>query len=422
MEEEPSNDEITLYITRFRRSCRNRESHDTIAELEAELRRAYMVKGLQAQLEERQACRYAELVRERESAEEVRQQREKALEEDLRRQSEVLQKSEEYRRQLDEQLTRKEDEKKVLSEEAREYRKFLEEADRVQEEQERSRALEKKCELVKKMRRERLILEEMKEACRQQEREAEEKKRQEDLEYLGEMEERSKEVSRLRREQIERRERVLLETTRIMLDAQAQKREKEERLIDLVAEEIRCELIIKEMEEATRRKRMQQELAASLREQIVFTEQCKLRFAEEDRAWAEEVMRKIMEDEKVAKCTAEAKRRMKMQYREDLENLITHRRKIREEEIARIEEIAKEEHRLRLVETERAKEERRQLLMKHATNIANFVNRAVLTVEEQQILDELMKENQVRAQTDGEGNARKENTENIVNDESSIKT
>nr|XP_012216836.1 PREDICTED: trichohyalin-like [Linepithema humile] len=408
MEEGPSNDEITLYITRFRRSCRNRESHDTIAELEAELRRAYMVKGLQAQLEERQARRYVELVRERESAEEARQQQEKVSEEDLRRQSEILRKSEEYRRQLDEQLTRKEDEKKVLSEEAREYRKFLEEADRVQEEQECSRASEKKCELVKKMRRERLILEEMKEACRQQEHEAEEKKRREDLEYLEEVEERSKEVSRLRREQIERRERVLLETTRIMLDAQARKREKEERLIDLVAEEIRCELIIKEMEEATRRKRMQQELAASLREQIVFTEQCKLRFAEEDRAWAEEVMRKIMEDEKMAKCTAEAKRRMKMQYREDLESLITHRRKIREEEIARIEEIAKEEHRLRLVEAERAKEERRQLLTKHATNIANFVNRAVLTTEEQRILDDLMKKNQ--------------DIGNVDNDESSTKT
>lgn len=407
MEEEPSNDEITLYIARFRRNCRNRESHDTIAELEAELRRAYMVKGLQAQLEERQARRYVEFVRERESSEEARRQQEKALEEDLQRQSEILRKSEEYRLQLDEQLTRKENEKKVLSEEAREYRKFLEEADRVQEEQERSRALEKKCELVKKIRRERLILEEMKEACRQQEREAEEKKRREDLEYLEKIEERSKEVSRLRQEQIERRERVLLETTRIMLDAQARKREKEERLIDLVAEEIRCELIVKEMEEATRRKRMQQELAAGLREQIVFTEQCKLQFAEEDRAWAEEVMRKIMEDEKMAKCTAEAKRRMKMQYREDLESLITHRRKIREEEIARIEEIAKEEHRLRLVETERAKEERRRLLTKHATNIANFVNRSVLTAEEQQILDNLMKKSQ--------------DTENIDNDESSAK-
>lgn len=393
MEETPPSSENALY-TRFRRSCRNRESYDTIAELAAELRRAYMVKGLQAQLDEKQAHKYAELVRKHESADLGRQEQQEVSEEELRCRSEMLRKSKEYRRQLDEQLTRKEEEKRVIVEEAREYRKFLEEADRVQEEQERSKALGKKCELVERMRRERLILEEIREARRHEEREAEEKKRLEDLEYLKQIEERSKEMSRLRQEQMERRERVLLETTRIMLDAQARKREREEQLIDLVAEEIRCELVIREMEEAMRRKKMQQELAASLREQIVFTEQCRLRFVEEDRAWAEEIMRKIMEDEKMARCTAEAKRRMKVQYRKDLESLIEHRRRIREEEIARIEEIAKEQQRLELLEAERAKEERKRLLMIHAANIANFVNRATLTAEEQEFLDELMKKNQ----------------------------
>ncbi|KYN37094.1 hypothetical protein ALC56_08885 [Trachymyrmex septentrionalis] len=393
MEETPSSNESTLYA-RFRRSCRNRESHDTLAELAAELRRAYMVKGLQAQLDEKQAHKYTELVRKREVADLIRQEQQEVLEEDLRCQSEMLRKSKEYRRQLDEQLTRKEEQKRVIVEEAREYRKFLEEVDREQEEQERTKAVEKKCELVERTRQERLILEEIREARRQEELEAEEKKRLKDLEYLKEIEERSKEMSRLRQEQLERRERVLLETTKILLDAQAQKREREERLIDLVAEEIRCELVIREMEETMRRKKMQQELAVSLREQIVFTEQCRLRFVEEDRAWAEEVMRKIMEDEKMARCTAEAKRRMKVQYRKDLESLIEHRRRIREKEIARIEEIAKEQQRLELLEAERAKEERKRLLMIHAANIANFVNRATLTSEEQEILDKLTKKNQ----------------------------
>lgn len=383
--------ESALYLARFRRNCR--ESYDAIAELAAELRRAYMVKGLQAQLDEKQAHKYAELVRKHEIADLNRREQQEVLEESLRCQSEILRKSEEYRRQLDEQLTRKEEEKRVVVEEAREYRKFLEEVDRAQEEQERSKALEKRCELVERTRQERLILEEMREVRRQEEREAEEKKRLEELEYLKEIEDRSEEVSRLRREQIERRERVLLETTRLMLDAQARKREREERLIDLVAEEIRCELAIREMEETMRRKRMRQELAAILREQIVFTEQCRLRFVEEDRAWAEVVMRKIMEDEKMARCTAEARRRMNVQYRKDLESLIEHRRRIREEEIARIEEIAKEQQRLELVEAERAKEERKRLLMIHAANIANFVNRATLTAEEREILDELTKKN-----------------------------
>lgn len=394
-----------MYFARFRRSCRNRESYDAIAELAAELRRAYMVKGLRAQLDEKEAQKYAELVRKHEIADLIRREQQETSEESLRCRSEISRKSEEYRRQLDEQLTRKEEEKRIVVEEAREYRKFLEEADQAQEEQERSKALAKKCELVERSRQERLVLEEMREARRQEEREAEEKKRLAELEYLKEIEDRSKEVSRLRREQIERRERVLLEATRIMLDAQARKREREERLIELVAEEIRCELAIREMEEAMRRKKIQQELAAILREQIVFTEQCRLHFVEEDKAWAEIVMRKIMEDEKMARCTAEARRRMNVQYRKDLESLIEHRRRIREKEIARIEEIAKEQQALELAEAERAKEERKRLLMIHAANIASFVNRATLTAEEREILDELTKKNRDAENTD-DGNVK----------------
>lgn len=391
-EESPSNEEA-LYIAWFGRNGRNRESQDAVAELAAELRRAYMVKGLQAQLEERQAHSYAEHVRERASAESARrQERQEALEEDQQRRAEILRKCEEYRRQLDVQLTQKEKERRALMEEARKYRKFLEEADRVREEEERSKELQRKCELATRTKRERLIFEELREIRRQVERETDEKERQRDLEYLKEMEERSKEMNKLRQEQAERRERILLEMTRVMLDAEMRKREREERLIDLVAEEIRCELAIREIEEMMRRKKMQQELATALREQIVFTEQCKERYAEEDRAWAEEVMRKIMEDEKVARFTAEARRRLKVQHREDLENLIAHRRRIREEEIAKLEELAKQEQRLKTAQAEHAKEERKQLLTKHAANIADFVNKAILTPEEQEFLAELSKE------------------------------
>jgi hypothetical protein len=392
MEEKPPSDEGTLYAAWVGRGGRNRESEDAVAELAAELRRAYMVKGLQAQLEERQARSYAEHVRERASAESARcQERQETLEEDRRRRAEILQRCEEYRRQLDVQLKRKEEERRVLAEEAREYRRFLEEADRTREEEERSRALQRKCELTKRTRRERLILEEMREIGRQMEREIDERERQRDLDYLRETEERSKEMSRLKQEQAERRERVLMETARMILDAEIRKREREERLIDLVAEEIRCEIAIREIEEAMRRKKMQQELAIALREQMVFTEQSKQRYVDEDRAWADEIMRKIMEDEKLARFTAEARRRLKLQYRQDLENLMAHRRRIREEEIARIEEIAKEEQKLRIAEAECAKEERRRLLTKHAANVASFVNPATLTPEEQEFLAELSK-------------------------------
>lgn len=383
------------HVARFRRSCRNRRSHDEVANLAVELQRAYVVKELEAQMEEKRNRRQAELVQEHVCTELAQQQQREALKEELRHRAEILRRGEEYRRQLDEQLTRKEEERKVLAEEARKYRKTLEEMDRAQEEGEFSRALVKKCELVERTRREKLILEEMKEARRQEEHQVEERKRQQDLEYLKQIDKRSEEVNRLRQEQIERRKNVLLEAMRMILDAEMRKRDREKRLFDLVAEEIRCELVIREREQEARRRRMRQELAAGLEEQIVLMERYKQRFMEEDKAWAEDVMKKIMEDEKLARCTAEARRRIKVQYREDLENLIAHRRRIREQEIARMEETIKEEQRLARLETKCAKEQRRRLLTLHAADISRFVNRAVLTPEEQQILDEsTLKENQ----------------------------
>lgn len=62
------------------------------------------------------------------------------------------------------------------------------------------------------------------------------------------------------------------------------------------------------------------------------------------------------------------------------------RRRIREEESAKMEDIAKEIERLKLAEAEVTKKKRIQLLTKHAVHIAKYVNKLLLTCEEQKIL------------------------------------
>lgn len=375
------------YIAKLRRSGRNRESYDEIAELEAELRRAYTAKELRVQLIERETERYIENVRKQHAAEVMREEQRAVLEEDLRQRSMSRKESEDYRKELTSQIKRKEEEKSLMMEEARREREILAEIDRIREDCERFRTQEMKNEVAESMKRERLIFQEMREIREQEDREAEAKKRFEDEQYSKEIDERAKNVQRLRGQQLKKRERAMAEIANILINIEARNREREEMIADLIIEDIRSELFIREEEEDIERKRIKEELAADLKEQIVFTEECKLRFVEQDRAFAEGIMRKITEDEKTASLTDAARRRVRVQYREDLAHLIETRRKIREEEILSIELAAKEENGREKVKLDRIKEDRKRLLGEHVPNVAGFVNINSLSEEERQIIE-----------------------------------
>lgn len=249
-----------------------------------------------------------------------------------------------------------------------------------------------KAELAERRQRECLILQEMREIRRQEEQELEETDRLRELQYAREIDQRAVEERRVREERKEARERILTEVARMIVEAETQKRRRQEVIAELVAEDIECGLAMREREEVARRKRMKEELAVALEEQIIFTERCKLRFVERDREFAEEIMRKIMEDERMARLTTEARRRMQLQYRQDLQELIEERRRIREKEIARIEEAANEERRREEARKDRVREERKRLLEQHASNVGSFVNKGALTAEEQEIVAQFLKD------------------------------
>nr|XP_033328140.1 meiosis-specific nuclear structural protein 1-like [Megalopta genalis] len=369
-----------------RRSIRNRESGDEIGELEAELRKAYIAKELRVQLAEKSTERYIEKMRQQQTMKMMRLEQQTALEMDLRRKSEDLLKSEDYRHQLTEQITRKQEEKSVAMEEARREREILAEVDRMREQSEKLRGTIAKNELAESMRRERFILQEMKEIRNQEEMEAETKKLSEDKVYLREIDRRTEEAKRLRVEQILSRERAMCEIAKILADASDEKEKRMSLVAEIMEADVRRELLIKEKEAIVRRRKMRDDLLANLEEQIVFTEQCKLRFLEQDMAFAEDILRKIMDDERTAKLTAAAKRRMQLQYREDLTRMIEERRRIREIEIAKLEEEAREENMLEMIHRSRVREERKRLLQEHASNVVGFLDQDVLSAEEKHIM------------------------------------
>ncbi|XP_012350552.2 meiosis-specific nuclear structural protein 1-like [Apis florea] len=173
------------------------------------------------------------------------------------------------------------------------------------------------------------------------------------------------------------------------MDREGERRERERLLAELITEDVRSELATKVEEEEVERVRRREELAADLKEQMVFTERCKLRFVERERELAEGLMRRMKEDERIGRLSAEARRRAELRHREELDRLIEIRRQIREEEIGRRERAVEEEKEREKMRSDRDKEERRRLLEEHASNVANFIDKIPLSEEERETVERM---------------------------------
>ena len=383
----PDSAKVREHMARMGRSGRNRESGDEIAELEARLRRAYVAKELQAQILERQADRLAEDARRQRAAAAARLEQRAILEDDVRRKSACRANSADYRRELTVQIRLKEEERRATIEEARRDREILAEVDRVREERETLVAMRRRDELSASARRERLIFHGMKRIREDEAREAEELMARKGEAYRREVDERDESGRKVREEQLARRERAASEIADRLMSAEARKRETEALTDELIAEDVRCELMLEKELRDVERRRMREELAANLKEQITLAEECKLRFVERDRMFAEDVMRRIMEDERTARLTAAARRRAQLRYREDLARLVESRRRIREEEILRMEQADGEERKREEARLERVEDDRRRLLEAHAPNVGHFVDKGALRDGERRILE-----------------------------------
>ncbi|XP_066589269.1 meiosis-specific nuclear structural protein 1-like [Prorops nasuta] len=393
-------------VTKRRMYGRSLETRDELAELESELRRAYCMKALQAQMAGREAERMAEELERRRIAEEIKIAEAVTLEEEEGRRMEDQEKCERYRRELEDQMKWRKEEKRKLEEEAKKERKVLEEVDRIVEEEERKKILQRKKELADRIQRERVVFEEMREIRKRIDLEEEERRVLKDLEYNVEIEKRSLELQRMRSEFSQKKQKFIERIAKAILDVERKKVERENLLTEIVAEEMKREWAIREEEERLRRIRMVEELATGLQEQIVFTEQCKMTFVREDKLFAEEIMKRVMDDERTAKLTSEAMRRARLEYRRDLNRLVEERRKIREREILRIEDAVKQEEEMERSRLDRIKDDRKRLLAEHATNIAQFLRKSALSEEERSIIRETVQPMDKTNEETGENSLR----------------
>ncbi|XP_043784357.1 meiosis-specific nuclear structural protein 1-like [Apis laboriosa] len=382
-------DEARRWVAKLRRSGRNRESYDEVVELEAKLRAAYVAKELEVQILEREAERYAAEMKERRAAESMRSEGRAMAKEEARERWKNVEDRERYRKELMDQMEGKKEERRLRMEEERWEREVLREVDRAREERERSERSGRRKEMGEIASRERFVVSEMRRLRGEEEREAEAARRREEEEYWWEVGERRRRAEESRIAELRERESMRRKIADALIDAEDRKREREALLAELITEDVKLELSMKEEEEETERERRKEELAADLKEQIVFTERCKLRFVERDREFAEEVMRRIKEDEKIGRLSAEARRRAQLRYRDELNRLIEIRRKIREEEIWRKKRALEEEKEREKMRSDRDKEERKRLLEKHAPNVANFIDKIPLSEEERETIERM---------------------------------
>lgn len=381
--------EARRWVAKLRRSGRNRESYDEVMELEAKLRAAYVAKELEVQVLEREAERCAAEMEERRAAESMRSEGRAMAEEEARERWKNVEDRERYKRELMDQVEGKKEERRLRMEEERREREVLREVDRAREERERSERWGRRKEMGEIASRERFVVSEMRRLRGEEEREAEAARRREEEEYWWEVGERRRRAEESRIAELRERESTRRKIADALIDAEDRKREREALLAELITEDVKLELSMKEEEEETERERRKEELAADLKEQIVFTERCKLRFVERDKEFAEEVMRRIKEDEKIGRLSAEARRRAQLRYRDELNRLIEIRRKIREEEIWRKKRALEEEKEREKMRSDRDKEERKRLLEKHAPNVANFIDKIPLSEEERETIERM---------------------------------
>ncbi|XP_033225437.1 meiosis-specific nuclear structural protein 1-like [Belonocnema kinseyi] len=365
---------------------RHRESCDDLIKLEAELRKAYTLKILQAQVAEKDANREIEEIREKfvekmlilDIQDEMKEKMIKSKEDKSK-------KCEKYKNELEGQVLLKEKEKKRNEMEERMERRVMVEVDRIRDEEE-SKKLRSKIEFGERITRENQIQEEIREILKGKEIELSEEEDLKDRKYLELFEKRKLDLKKVREEEMRKREEVVNLVAGMIMDLESRKKEREAIIADLVAEEIEYQIIIRERNLCTKRRKEKEEMVTILEEQISFNEDCKRRFVEKDRDFTEAVMKRILEDERMERSTLEARRRRMIKYREELERLMEEKRILREKQIAQIQKDLEAEQLQEKIIRDRLRDERIALLELHSGSVAAFIDRSQLNKGEQKIL------------------------------------
>lgn len=358
-----------------------RENSFELRELENKLKCAYLNRERAAQVAEKEVLKYEQMKRDSEYFRSMKEEQEKAIEEENSMGSKRNVEKMNYQRELEMQL----EEKERMRQEA--YQVFLKEkllideiVRKIYEEDQTERQLK-----LEKMSATQRYIEEFKQQqaeWRRMERQKMEAENQKIMEFANMQQRREQDRMAEVREREQRK--VALQN---ML---AEHIQKEQRQRDEL-EQIRQELYLEEEAQADRQKQIAEmekkirqriELQKTFEEQIAYKQIVLQAEKEEDAAFMRAMMAKFAEDDRIEQMNAQKRRMKQLEHKRAVEKLLEDRHKqlIADKERALQEqqlEEGKEAWRRAIIE-----EERQKLLKEHASNLLGFLPKGIFKDEE----------------------------------------
>ncbi|KAJ8686426.1 hypothetical protein QAD02_022220 [Eretmocerus hayati] len=367
---------------------RSLHDNDELDQLRDELRKAYVRKALQAQLAEHEADRLAEKAQARLGSQDARclvveEHQVREREELIRRERLTTELLEELGRQVEEKRCRLE----LQRQEEREERLALEELDRLQEERERAEKLLARQRTYRKLRLGGLVHSEERQLQLEllQALETEERERREA--YERQLEARAQRLAELRRQACARRAEAIEAVAKILMARQTERIQRQRLALEKALEEARLQAELEEREAELRRRQRAIQVVQALDEQVRERKESRRRLAEAEQQFAAAVMARLLEAEREERATLELKKRRRVEYRAELETLMTERTKALELEVEKVRALIEEEERHEEQLRKEARNARLALLRGHVDQIAEFVSRRALTDEERALVD-----------------------------------
>lgn len=358
---------------------------DEIAELETEFRKAYMMKELEAQIAEKLADNNAIIEREKLRNKLMNNEIERNIKEENEKKLNKLNECKKYKNDLEQQILHDKNLKKYNDEKLQRERQVLIEVDKIIDEEYEIEKINKRIMMINKLRREQMLFNEIKyiKKCIQDERELLDENNNKN--YIIEINKRHEEINNIRIEKFKKRQIIIDKVAKLFVDNQHIQQERDKLIDNLITEDINYDLLIEENNILLNNNKIKKQLAKDLLQQMYLSLESELIYRKNDKKFIDDIMNKIMEDDKIKKLTIDKQRIKKINYQKDLKLIINNKRKLQEESFEKLKNELKINQNNEIARKIKIDNERRQLIKIHSANVGNYFKSNILTNEEKEI-------------------------------------
>ncbi|XP_040181176.1 meiosis-specific nuclear structural protein 1-like [Rana temporaria] len=358
-----------------------RENSLELRELEQKLKSAYLTRERAAQVAEKEVVKYEKIKRESEIARKMKEEHERASEEELAKETRRYHEKLHYQKELETQL----EEKEIKRQEA--YQEFLREkilvdeiVRKIYEEDQTERQLK-----LEKTTATKRYIEEFKEQQKTWRKLEKEKMEAENLRIrsFANMQQRREEDRMVQIREREEKKKAIQDSLVEHIHREQQQRDeldqmREELYLEEQAEQARQ----REIEELEKKIRQRLELQRTFEEQMAFKQIVQQAAKEEEEAFRQAMLAKFAEDDRIEQMNAQKRRMKQLEHKRAVEKLLEdrHQQFIADKErelLEREEEEKREAFRRAIIE-----EERQKLLKQHATQLLGYLPKVIFKGEE----------------------------------------